>query len=158
MSQVNLHEVGLFEAVDPIMSRMEMYLDSKGVDFQVKGFDKIPEDAKIKADPFLLSIVFENLFANAVEYGKDRKWVVLGVQERKKRFRFNVWNAGQGITPEEKDLIFDQFYRSDDVEHIKGTGIGLATVKEIVREHGGKIWVESSYGSWANFIFTIPKP
>jgi signal transduction histidine kinase len=70
----------------------------------------------------------------------------------------DVMDTGCGIPPEAQKAIFEEFYRVDNPinEQVKGTGLGLALVKNIVEAHGGKIWVKSKIGEGSTFSFTIP--
>jgi two-component system phosphate regulon sensor histidine kinase PhoR len=69
-----------------------------------------------------------------------------------------VIDTGIGIPAEDLVKVFDKFYQSkaNNSSEIKGTGIGLAIVKEIVELHQGKVWVESELGKGSRFIFTLP--
>jgi signal transduction histidine kinase len=112
----------------------------------------------IEADRNLLQVVFSNLFSNAFKYGDTGKPVHYGIDRVNGGFRFHVRNAGTGIAPRDLKRVFQKFLRLRD-EHIpeqKGVGLGLYNVKEIVELHGGRIWVESNYGEWADFFFILP--
>lgn len=59
-----------------------------------------------------------------------------------RRVRISVTDSGAGIGPEERQRIFDKFYRAKDAADRKGSGLGLPIAKRMVEAHGGKIWVE----------------
>ena len=70
-----------------------------------------------------------------------------------------VADQGQGIPKEEIPDIFQEFGRASTVQPTAGepsTGLGLAIVKQIVKAHGGRIWVESEVGQGSTFIFALP--
>ncbi len=70
-----------------------------------------------------------------------------------------VWNSGQGVPREHLDELFGKFSRLEPVgEQERGTGLGLFIDREIVRQHGGKIWAQTEPGEWIDFIFTLPSP
>ena len=72
----------------------------------------------------------------------------------------SVEDKGIGISPQDRERIFDRYYRvkTDHTQHISGFGIGLYLSAEIVKRHKGKIWVESKAGQGSVFYFTLPLP
>ena len=71
----------------------------------------------------------------------------------------SVSDTGEGIYPEEKDKIFEEFYRIGDglSGRPKGAGTGLSISKKIIEAHGGRMWVESQLGKGSTFFLTLPK-
>jgi signal transduction histidine kinase len=67
-----------------------------------------------------------------------------------------VADQGAGISQGEQSRIFDRFYRGKREQNLKGSGMGLAIAREIVRAHGEEIWVSSKPGSGAEFCFSLP--
>ncbi|MBN2332967.1 MAG: hybrid sensor histidine kinase/response regulator [Deltaproteobacteria bacterium] len=111
------------------------------------------------ADRYLLQVVFSNLFNNALKYGIPEGKISYGVTAYDDGLQFHVWNEGTGIADDKINKVFQKFQRLKDqnIPEQKGIGLGLYNVKEIVELHGGKIWVESEYGQWADFIFRLPR-
>ncbi|HRR05429.1 MAG TPA: ATP-binding protein, partial [Candidatus Woesebacteria bacterium] len=72
--------------------------------------------------------------------------------------RLNVFNTGRPLEPAEQEKLFQKFSRieGEDTKNVKGAGVGLYFVKEIIEGHGGKIWYEPKHDG-SNFVFTIPK-
>jgi hypothetical protein len=70
----------------------------------------------------------------------------------------SVTDTGIGITPEARPLIFERMYQAPDTvdDSRKGLGLGLHIAREIVRQHGGRIWAESELGNGSTFTFTLP--
>jgi two-component system sensor histidine kinase VicK len=66
-----------------------------------------------------------------------------------------VRDRGPAIPPEHLALIFERFRRVDD-SRARGTGLGLALVKQLVVAHGGRVWAENAQGEGATVIFTLP--
>lgn len=104
--------------------------------------------------------VFENLLVNAVKFtgGNKKPRIEIGWIDRGDSYQFYVKDNGIGIDPKYHGKIFEMFHRLKQTEDEEGTGLGLAIVDKIVKNHGGKVWVESEKGSGATFHFTLPKP
>lgn len=113
---------------------------------------------KILGDANLLKIVITNLINNAIKYGKAHSVIKIDLQHINREYVFSVLNEGVGIPDDAKDKLFKKFTRlkQKGTEGIKGSGLGLYICKSIVEKHKGRIWAESSYGSWAKFSFSVP--
>ncbi len=123
---------------------------------------KIEMDApriEAAADPDLLGFAIYNLLTNAVKYSPKRSTVRLAVRETAGGVAISVTDEGYGIAREEQQKIFERFYRlkRDEKGGEEGTGIGLALVKEIATQHGGRVEVESSPGAGSRFTLVLPK-
>lgn len=117
---------------------------------------ELPE---VRISETLLLQIFQNLMANAVRYAsvKDQPVVVSG-QRYGDRVRFEVCDHGPGIPEEERERIFESFYRGQAGKAIPGSGIGLATVRKTARSYGGNAWVEETSGGGATFIVEMIDP
>lgn len=106
-----------------------------------------------------LKLVFTNLISNAIKFHGNGKQTVIeiGVKRRSGEFEFFVKDNGVGIPVSDQEEIFNAFYRTKQMEHVEGTGIGLAVTKKIIEDHGGQIYVESKPGQGTIFHFTLPK-
>jgi signal transduction histidine kinase len=109
------------------------------------------------ADPHLLTIVFENLLANAWKFtGKcARPRIEVGRSSNGDEPVFFVRDNGAGFDMAYSDKLFGTFQRLHSESEFEGTGIGLATVKRIVSRHGGQVWAEAAEGRGATFYFTL---
>jgi two-component system NtrC family sensor kinase len=144
------------EVVGPILEGLQRSLEDRSMVVE----SRIPAGLEIDADRDLLRIVYDNLLANAVKYGRDGGRIALDARNGAGSYRLSVWNEGPGIPPEKLPMLFAKFGRLDTPEYAgkKGTGLGLFICKEIVEKHGGRIWAESEPGQWTRFTFTIPSP
>lgn len=104
--------------------------------------------------------VFQNLISNSIKYSKSGISPVINVsaEESIDQWEFSISDNGIGIDPIYFDRIFIIFQRLHGKDEYKGTGMGLAIVKKIIDNLGGKIGVESKEGEGSKFYFTIPKP
>lgn len=100
----------------------------------------------------LLYQLLLNLVSNAVRYAGDEDGtIVIGGERMTKRVQLFVCDHGEGIADEERENIFEVFYRGRAGAEIKGTGVGLATVQKIAHLYRGKAWVEETPGGGATF-------
>ncbi len=113
----------------------------------------------ISADSIKMYSVFKNLIENGVKYNENPKpSIEVTYEDRKDDYLFKISDNGIGIDKEYQNSIFEMFKRLHNRSEYEGTGIGLAFVQKVIKQHGGKIWVESNDGEGSTFKFTIPKP
>ena len=112
------------------------------------------------ADSVLLRRTLTNLLSNAVKYSEPGTRIVVRGSASGGVARVEVADEGTGLTSEEADRAFDPFWRASRVtsNSLRGTGLGLALVKEYVRVMGGDVTVESELGQGSTFTFTLPLP
>lgn len=117
----------------------------------------IEDGATAQGDPHLLRVVMENLMGNAWKYtGKSSDATVeFGVQKDSDTPIYFVRDNGVGFDMAYVDKLFNPFQRLHSTSEFEGTGIGLATVRRIIKRHAGDIWPESEVGRGATFFFTI---
>ncbi|MCR3921583.1 MAG: HAMP domain-containing histidine kinase [Firmicutes bacterium] len=130
-------------------------LEEKGFTVDVE----IPDQALwAELVPGKIERVLDNLLTNAVNYGSQGLWIGVKVSRLRGWFRVDVADGGQGVAPEDRNRVFERFFRGDLARNSSsgGSGLGLAICKEIIQRHGGEIGVDSSPGGGALFWFTIP--
>jgi len=113
---------------------------------------------KINADKVAITQVIHNLLDNAFKYSGNSDSIEVYAKSDKKSVIISVKDFGIGIPSEEKDKIYSRFYRisNDRTQQVKGSGIGLTIVKQIIESHGGTISLESKVGSGSTFIIKLP--
>jgi two-component system, NtrC family, sensor histidine kinase KinB len=109
----------------------------------------------VRADANKISWVLTNLISNALRYVDKDGHIRLIAHRIGPHVHLSVRDDGPGIPPEYQTKIFQKFVQIKGQE-TGGTGLGLAICKEIVRAHGGAIWVESLSGQGSTFTFTLP--
>jgi signal transduction histidine kinase len=104
----------------------------------------------------LIQVVI-NLFSNAVKF-TDSGSVKCRAENADNEIKVSVADTGIGISEEDQPKVFDKFKQVGNTltDKPKGTGLGLPICKEIIQQHHGRIWVESSPGEGSTFSFTIP--
>jgi len=118
-----------------------------------------PGVEKIFGNRFSIEEVITNLLLNAIKYTPENGTVTVGARDEKDCVLVAVSDSGIGIPEDEKDKVFDEFYRASNAKELKkdGTGLGLSIVKQIVERHGGRIWVESIENYGTTFWFALSK-
>ena len=111
----------------------------------------------VQADPRHLRQVLINLLSNAAKYGPEQSVVEVVIEERDGAVRFEVADRGPGIPSEERERLFDAYFRAESTSRAApGVGLGLAIVKAIVDAHGGRLGVESAPGEGTRFWVELP--
>lgn len=116
-----------------------------------------PDLEPVWCDEEKLMLVFSNLISNALKVVETGGEIVLQADTQGNYVLFSVKDNGIGIPLEYQNKIFDRFVQVEDQKAAGGTGLGLTISREIVRAHGGTIWVESTPGAGTTFYFTIPR-
>ncbi len=116
---------------------------------------EIEDGILVDSDPELLSLVWNNLFSNAIKFTEDGGTVGLKVYRDGSHAVIEVSDTGCGISPEVGAHIFEKFYQGDTSHATQGNGLGLALVKRIVDIIGGEISVSSVQGKGSTFTVKI---
>lgn len=117
-----------------------------------------PEPVLVQGDAARLGQVVTNIVNNALKYSTPESIVKVKVEHIAQLACFSVQDSGQGISPEQLENIFQPFYRTSDARAstVSGTGLGLAICKDIVEQHQGRIWCESTVGQGSTFFVELP--
>ena len=108
-------------------------------------------------DALKIGQVLENLLSNAIKYSREGTRILLSGRIMNEHYLFTIRDEGIGMSPEQVERIFDKFYRADaSSSQVKGLGLGMNIVRNIVQAHGGNIRVESSPGLGTTVSFTLP--
>jgi signal transduction histidine kinase len=120
--------------------------------------NKIGVMQPVKMDQEMMQQVFRNIIGNAIKFTSENGSIKLEADMKENFVEVAVHDTGIGIAEEDIERIFLKFQQIIPAkgEKIKGTGLGLATVKEIILAHGGKVWVTSQVGQGSTFYITLP--
>jgi len=111
----------------------------------------------VNADAEYLNRVLTNLLSNALKYSPRKGKIIINARETDHEIIIRFQDLGEGIEPEDLPYIFDAFYRGVSKNEKSGHGLGLASVKSIVRQHGGRITAESTPGKGSVFTVRLPR-
>lgn len=127
--------------------------EKKNLDIQTD----IGEDVYIESDSELLSLVWNNLFSNAIKFTGNGGKIFLKLCSKEGFAVVEVTDTGCGISREAGKHIFDKFYQGDTSHATQGNGLGLALVKRVAEICGSDILVESEVGKGSTFTVRIPQ-
>ena len=139
-SEVNFKSVRIDEVL--LDSSMEVQKNNPEYKIELDFEMQTDEEIKVSGNAYLLAIAFSNLMSNACKFSDDKKCTIsINIEKQNAKLVFK--DKGIGIATEELDQIFNPFYRGQNREYAKGSGIGLTLVKKIVDLHLGEIHVQS---------------
>jgi signal transduction histidine kinase/putative methionine-R-sulfoxide reductase with GAF domain len=152
------------EIVDDVVRSMKRQVDEKKQTLDVSLSDTLP---LVWTDKIRAIQVLTNLVSNAYKYTPESGILEVSAEETENHWDPNgaarvvhIWvkDSGIGMSAEDKEKIFQKFFRSDDpkARESPGTGLGLNITKSLVEMQGGKIWFDSEYRKGTTFHFTIP--
>ncbi len=112
----------------------------------------------IEGDIIHITNIIYNLFDNANKYSPKKPRIMVSTEDLGGKLEVKITDNGIGIKKEESKEIFEKFYRvsTGDVHNVKGFGLGLYYVKQMMEKHGGEIEIESKIGEGSTFILTFP--
>ena len=163
-------EAGKFELENAPVNIKKMLMKiiniiSENVEKKNQKFDMLLDERlfpEYVADELRLSQIITNLLSNAVKFTPENGKITLTVNETDRlgeeiTLRFSISDTGIGMTKEQIGRLFTSFEQADGsiTRRFGGTGLGLAISKNIVEKMGGRIWVESEYGSGSIFTFEV---
>jgi len=141
--------------INEIVQSNKEVLEEKNIQI----FENIPDELYITIDKKRLKEVIENLLDNAIIYQENEGNIHIDISQKESNIKFSIKDTGIGLTEEQLNHVFDEFYKADDSRHdFTNTGLGLSITKKIIGRFDGAIWVESEGpGQGSTFSFTIPK-
>ncbi len=150
------------ELMDEVLSRFPEGLDGHTLVHSIPGFDSSesgPSDPIVYGNGELIVTALTQIVDNALKYSDPGSAIGFAVAAQPHETIFAVHNAGPVIQPEEREQIFERFYRSPDLEHrAAGTGLGLSITKKVGEAHHGRVWVTSGEREGTTFYLAFPAP
>jgi len=148
-------KVNISKAAETVALELTAKAEAKNIEITTE----IQPELYVYAEQIGLTRIFVNLIENAIQYGKEDGYIKIDVKKIKNEIQIEVMDNGIGIQPEHLPNIFKRFYRADKVRTAGGevhAGLGLSMVKLLVKNYGGEIEVESSYGEGTTFTLHFP--
>lgn len=153
--EITKEHVDIHDIIDDAINHVSLIVDNKGGTITTH-FQAITSE--INGNEFHLTNVMINILENALKYSEDAPKVDVYTESTNKFFIVKIKDEGIGMSKSAQKMVFDKFYREQkgNIHDVKGHGLGLAYVKEIVDRHHGTVFVESEKGQGS--IFTVKLP
>ncbi|MGC9528584.1 MAG: PAS domain S-box protein [Limnospira sp.] len=152
---MEMRSVNLADLMTQANNEMLAMAEKAGVNLEVA-----PLELELWAAGDRIIQMLTNLLSNAIRFSEAGGEVYFDAQRRENGVLISVRDRGRGIPPDKLESIFGRFQQVDasDSRQNGGTGLGLAICRSIVRQHGGKIWAQSTLGEGSTFFVSLPLP
>lgn len=154
--ELRREEVDLARETREALGSLAHLLSEKGIEVTNRIVDRV----FVLADPLELREIFHNLISNAVKYMGGKGAITVDARSSAGAMTVSVADTGIGMTGEQAERVFEEFYKADESRHDRGsTGLGLSICRSIVEKHGGRMWATSrGLGQGSTVFFTLPVP
>mgnify|MGYP002621572754 FL=1 len=143
--------------VNRVLDRLRLEFEpeafEKGVRLRIRNCDAI-----VHSDPILVERILRNLISNAIRY-TEQGGILVGCRVRQDRLRIEVWDTGVGISRDQRERVFEEFYQVGNPERSsrKGLGLGLSIVRRLATLLGTQVELDSRVGRGSVFRFELPR-
>ena len=139
--------------IEKVLNRLSL---KSNLNLILKVSPEVPE--RLEFDEHRIDQVIENLLSNASKYSPEQSPITIVVVADNHRCSVTVADQGIGMSNEQKDRIYDKFYRADTSDTaVHGLGLGMSIVKQIIDDHDGTILIDSKLSEGTSVCFTLPR-
>ena len=164
-TELHLEDIDLVPVIESVSDNVTTALGNKNIQFY---FEKLTKETNLTADKDKITQVIFNLLTNAIKFSNENEKITVSIKDSvledettgavSSAILLSVHDNGIDIPADELSSVFNKFVQSSLTKtKAGGTGLGLAIVKDIVDEHQGKIWVESSLEKGTKFNCLLPR-
>jgi two-component system phosphate regulon sensor histidine kinase PhoR len=151
---VLIDDIDMGRVVDESSERLRLFAERQGVRLVVDVADDLPG---VRGDEARIGQVVVNLVHNALKFSDEGGDVTVRARHEGDELVVSVEDHGVGIPKSDQARIFERFYKVDRARvRGGGTGLGLSIARNVLQQHGGRIWVESEEGVGSTFSFALP--
>jgi signal transduction histidine kinase len=153
MSDRPMLPISLDMTLANVLQNLKLKIEESGAELT------IPSLPEIEADESQMDQLFQNLISNGLKFQKEgvSPRIEINFEDKGEWYQFSISDNGIGIPKEYREYIFKVFKRLFPRDKYPGSGVGLSICREIVRRHGGQIWLESELQKGTTFYFTLKK-
>ena len=149
---LNKKKLKVSDQIDLILDSQQALADERNVSIT----NHIDKEISVKTDKDSFTTIFSNLINNSIKYSKDEGKVEIRAIDKKNALILSISDDGQGIEKQNLNKVFNRFYRTPKARaNTKGTGLGLALVKQLASRINAEVAVESKIGKGATFFVTF---
>jgi two-component system sensor histidine kinase KdpD len=145
--------IALDEVTEAVVARLRRRAEEEAVSVELAIPPNVPD---IAADPLQIDQVLTNLLENALRHSPPGGVVRVHLSVIPRCIRIRITDQGPGVPHDDREKVFEAFYRGDVPPETAGTGLGLAIARAIVVAHGGRIWIEDAVGGGAAMVVELP--
>jgi two-component system phosphate regulon sensor histidine kinase PhoR len=144
----------LAEIVTDAIESLRPLADNRDIEFEITTLPVV----ELEGDAFRLRQVIDNMLSNAIKYNVESGRIAVSLAVVGDAAELRIRDTGIGITAEDQEKLFDRFYRADSVRgsSVHGTGLGLSISRDIMRQHGGDLRLESTGEQGTTASATLP--
>jgi two-component system, OmpR family, sensor histidine kinase KdpD len=137
--------------IGSVLQRMRRSLEDVVVRTTIR-----PDLPPVDADPVQIGQVLSNIIENAIRFSPRGSEIQIAAARWRSAVQVRVTDQGPGIPPDDRERVFEEFYRHDAGGGRGGTGLGLAIARAVVVAHGGTIWASAAPGGGTAVSFELP--
>ena len=154
-TEFNYETTNLYELTQEVVNNNQLLLTEKNIHVD----NHIPKHSNLQIDKLRIQELFTNLLNNSIKYSDKQGKISITASDEPDCYTIAFADNGIGMTQEQINHIFDEFYKADKSRHdFDSSGLGMPICKRIVERHGGTIWAESQgIGKGSTIYFTINK-
>ena len=150
---VHPQKLDVSELVSDVCGLLRLQAEAKRIHLEAK----VTDAAYVYADRDMVHLILRNLLSNAIKFTPEEGNISIDVVENGKMTMVSVRDSGVGISEENLQKLFHEYYTSKGTANENGTGLGLMLCKEFLTKNGGQLQVSSTEGVGSVFSFTVPK-
>lgn len=147
--KLSKNQFHLSDLIDSVVRQLQIVAGDKSMSLNYE------RELYVVGDRDKIEQVLVNLVSNSIKFSPPNSTIQITARNVKDNVVVAIKDDGPGIDPDKKGKLFDQFYQAHE-NKTGGFGLGLYISKQIVDQHGGKIWVESKLGKGSTFYFSLP--
>ena len=152
-NSVRPQQLEVVEVITEVTQLLTIQAQAKNIRLE----SNVDQPFQVYADRDMANLVLRNLVANAIKFTPENGKITIRAKEVRSFIEISVIDTGVGISKENLDKLFNEYYTSKGTANESGTGLGLMLCKEFLTKNGGNLKVESEEGKGSTFSFTLPR-